>query len=76
MPIKKVRKQGIIGYQWGDSGTWYSTKDFGVHEAYIKARKQGTAILVSQGCIKVNAHARRNKNRVSIVRTHSRRRKR
>ena len=41
MPIKKVKG----GYKWGIHGKIYKSK--------IKAKKQGVAILISQGKIKL-----------------------
>ena len=44
MPVNKVKG----GYRWGKEGKIYNIKD--------KARKQGVAILISQGKIKVKKH--------------------
>ena len=41
MPVKKVKG----GYRWGTKGKIYHSK--------AKARKQGIAILISQGKIKI-----------------------
>ena len=41
MPVIKVKK----GYRWGKHGKIYKSKS--------KARKQGIAILISQGKIKI-----------------------
>jgi hypothetical protein len=41
MPVKKVGKM----YRWGTHGKLYKSK--------LKARKQGIAILISQGKIKI-----------------------
>ena len=71
VPIKKVKKQGVEGYQWGDSGTWYSTKQFG-SAAYVMARRQGVAVLISQQKVKVRTHGRNTKTKQAVVNAHYR----
>ena len=41
------------GYQWGDEGHLYRVSEFGYKGAKEKADLQGTAILYSQGKVKV-----------------------
>ena len=45
MPIKSCSIKGKKGYKWGNRGKCYSKR--------TKARKQGVAVLISQGKIKV-----------------------
>jgi len=49
MPIRKVKG----GYRWGKEGKVYKSKE--------KARKQGVAILISEGKIKVKGCAYKKK---------------
>ncbi|MDH7597548.1 MAG: hypothetical protein QHG98_07425 [Methanothrix sp.] len=56
MPVKTCTSNGKPGFKWGDSGECY-TYEPGSKSAQArareKARKQGIAIMISQGKIKV-----------------------
>lgn len=47
MPVRYIEKQK--GYQYGKTGKVYTTKEYGMPGARVKAAKQGQAIEISEG---------------------------